>query len=131
MAHIPDGAFDLGSTYVQLRDGPQAGAVPVGPDFWQTIDQRSDLDDGRLVMVSRMAADWPHWEMHPAGDEIVYLLSGAMDLVLDEPGGPRTVALRPGQAVIVPRGIWHRGTVHQPGDALFITRGAGTQHRPR
>lgn len=131
MADPQHGAFDLGNTYLHLRDGLDAIPVPVGPDFWQRIDERTDLDEGRLVMVSRMTADWPHWEMHPAGDEIVYLLSGAMDLVFDEPGGERIVALRPGQAVIVPRGMWHRGIVRTAGEALFITPGAGTQHRPR
>jgi mannose-6-phosphate isomerase-like protein (cupin superfamily) len=131
MSDTTNGAFDLGSTYVHLHDGPDALPIPVGPDFWQRIDERRDLDAGRLVMVNRQTADWPHWEMHPAGDEIVCLLSGALDLVLEEPGGERAVALRPGQAVIVPRGVWHRGVVRQPGDALFITRGAGTQHRPR
>ena len=124
-------AFDLTGTYVHLTDGPDARPVPVGPDFWQRIDERTDLDDGRLVMVNRQTADWPHWEMHPAGEEIVVQLTGAIDLVLDEPGGERIVALDAGKAVIVPRGIWHRGIVRQPGDALFITRGAGTQHRAR
>ncbi|HJQ58149.1 MAG TPA: cupin domain-containing protein [Vineibacter sp.] len=131
MADPGHSAFDLGGTYVHLRDGLAAAPVPVGADFWQTIDARTDLEEGRLVMVNRMADDWPHWEMHPAGDEIVYLLSGAMDLVLDEAGGARTVRLRAGEAVIVPKGIWHRGIVHRAGEALFITPGAGTQHRPR
>jgi mannose-6-phosphate isomerase-like protein (cupin superfamily) len=123
-------AIDLSTTYVHLDDGPAARPVPVGPDFWQTIDRRTDLAGGRLVLVFRNAADWPTWEVHPAGEEIVYLLSGAVDLVLDEPDGPRTVALRPGQAVIVPRGVWHRGIVRTPGDTLHITYGEGTLNRP-
>jgi quercetin dioxygenase-like cupin family protein len=123
-------AIDLSTTYVHLEDGPSALPVPVGPDFWETIDRRTELHGGRLVMVGHNAADWPDWEMHPAGEEIVFLLSGAVDLVLDEPDGERVVALRPGQAVLVPRGVWHRGIVRTPGDTLHITRGAGTQHRP-
>ncbi len=123
-------AIDLGTTYVHLDDGPAARPVPVGPDFWETIGRRTELHAGRLVLVAHNAADWPTWEMHPAGEEIVYLLSGAVDLVLDEPAAPRAVALRPGQAVIVPRGVWHRGIVHAPGDTLHITYGEGTQHRP-
>jgi mannose-6-phosphate isomerase-like protein (cupin superfamily) len=77
-----------------------------------------------------MTADWPHWEMHPAGDEIVYQLSGAMDLVLDETSGERVVSLQPHRGCIVPRGVWHRGLLRAPGEALFITRGKGTKHRP-
>jgi mannose-6-phosphate isomerase-like protein (cupin superfamily) len=123
--------FDLAHTFVQLHDGPAATAVPAGDDFWQTIDTRTDLHAGRLVTVSPMNADWPHWEMHPAGDEIVYALSGSYAFVLDEAAGERIVALAPREACIVPRGTWHRAIVREPGEMLFVTRGAGTEHRPR
>jgi oxalate decarboxylase/phosphoglucose isomerase-like protein (cupin superfamily) len=69
--------------------------------------------------------------MHPAGDEVVCLLTGAVDVVLDEPDGERVVELRAGQTCIVPRGVWHRAIVQEPGDTLHITRGEGTEHRPR
>jgi oxalate decarboxylase/phosphoglucose isomerase-like protein (cupin superfamily) len=69
--------------------------------------------------------------MHPAGDEVVCLLSGAIDVVLEEQHGERVVGLEPGSTCIVPRGVWHRAIVHEPGDTLHITRGEGTQHRPR
>jgi mannose-6-phosphate isomerase-like protein (cupin superfamily) len=129
---MPQPAFDLAATYVRLADGPSAVPVDVGQDFWATIDSRPDLLAGRLVAVFHFGSlgSWPHWEVHPAGDELVCLLSGAIDLVLEEEGGERVVPLRDRAACIVPRGVWHRGIVHQPGDALFITRGAGTQHRP-
>jgi mannose-6-phosphate isomerase-like protein (cupin superfamily) len=116
---------------VQLDDGPAAFAVDVDDEFWETIDRRSDLHGGRLVGAFHNAADWDIWEMHPAGDEIVCLLSGAIDVVLDEPPGERVVALEAGQTCIVPRGVWHRAVVREPGDTLHITRGEGTQHRPR
>jgi mannose-6-phosphate isomerase-like protein (cupin superfamily) len=122
-------AFDLMETYVHLTDGADARPVPVGPDFWATIDRRSDLDGGRLVLLFHAEKDWDSWEMHPAGDEIVMLLSGDADLVLDGPAGERVVPLRGRQAVIVPRGVWHRAIVHAPCDTLHITRGDGTQHR--
>jgi hypothetical protein len=124
--------FDPTRTYMLLADGPQATPVPVGPDFWQTIDRRRDLDAGRLVTTYHFEPGrWDHWEMHPAGDEIVVLFAGAFDLVLDAGGEKRTVVLRGRAACIVPRGAWHTGNVHEPSDALFITRGAGTEHRAR
>ena len=70
------------------------------------------------------------WEMHPSGDELLYLLTGAIDAVLDEPGGERLVALRGGQACLVPQGVWHRLILRQPSDLLFITPAPGTRHRP-
>jgi mannose-6-phosphate isomerase-like protein (cupin superfamily) len=126
-------AFDLSRTYVHLHDGPAAVPVKVGADFWATIDRRTDLTDGRLVMIFRYAkaVEWDHWEMHPAGDEIVCLLSGALDLVLEEDGRERIVELRDHATCIVPRGVWHTGTVRAPSETLHITRGAGTVHRAR
>ena len=122
--------FDLETSYLVLADGPAAKRIDVGLDFWQTIDQRDDLA-GRLVGVFRYDADWKSWEVHPDGDEIVLLLEGSVDLVLDEPGGERIVALRDRAAAIVPRGVWHTANVRVPGAALHITRGEGTQHCAR
>jgi mannose-6-phosphate isomerase-like protein (cupin superfamily) len=125
-----DKGLDLETTYLVLADGPDARRIEVGPDFWQTIEQRDDLA-GRMVAVFRYDADWNSWEVHPDGDEIVVLLSGAVDLVLDEPGGERVVELRDRGAAIVPGGVWHTANVFGPSEALHITRGVGTTHRPR
>jgi mannose-6-phosphate isomerase-like protein (cupin superfamily) len=126
-----DNTFDLAGTYIQLDDGPTAMAIEVDEEFWERIDTRPELQGGRLVGKFHNAGDWDVWEMHPAGDEVVSLLSGAIDVVLDEASGERVVALRPGATCIVPRGVWHTANVHTPGDTLHITRGAGTQHRSR
>jgi mannose-6-phosphate isomerase-like protein (cupin superfamily) len=126
-----DKGFDLASTYLAVADGPDVRRVEVGPDFWQTIEQRTDLDEARLVGVFRYEKDWDSWEVHPAGDEVVVLLAGAVDLVLEEPAGERIVALRDREACIVPRGVWHTANVLTPAEALHITRGAGTRNRPR
>jgi mannose-6-phosphate isomerase-like protein (cupin superfamily) len=123
--------FDLATTYVQLEDGPQAFAVEVDNEFWATIDRRPELRGGRLVGTFHNAEDWDVWEMHPSGDEVVCLLTGAVDVVLDEPDEERVVELTAGRTCIVPRGVWHRAIVREPGDTLHITRGEGTQHRPR
>jgi hypothetical protein len=124
--------FDPLATFVHLADGPKATLVPVGDDFWQTLGDRTELHEGRLVTATRFRTqgDWAHWERHPDGDEVVCLLSGAMDLVLDEDGRRRVVALRGRSACVVPRGVWHLGLVREPSEALFVTRGKGTEHRP-
>ena len=122
--------FDLETSYVVLSDGPAAKRIDVGPDFWEKIDARDDLA-GRLVGVFRYDGNWKSWEVHPDGDEIVILLEGAVDLVLDDPDGERIVELRNGGAAIVPRGIWHTANVRGRAAALHITRGDGTRHRAR
>lgn len=127
----PDVAtFDLDTTYLALASSGEVTTMAVTDEFWATVDERTELTGGRLVMLAHYEADWPSWEIHPAGDEIVYLLSGAVDLVLDEPDGERIVALRGRSACVVPAGTWHTARVHEPGPAVHITAGDGTEHRP-
>ncbi len=126
-------AFDLGSTFVHLEDGPQALAVKVTSDLWERVEASPRLSDGRLVGLNRTRRPNDlhpsEWERHPAGDELVYLLSGRADLVLDEPRGERRVELRKGSGFIVPSGVWHRLVRRGPCDLLFVVRGEGTELR--
>lgn len=128
---VVPGRFDLSERFVHLGPAGRASEVMVGPEFWATIGDRSDLTSGRLVMVSTSEADWPHWERHPAGEELVLVLDGRVDLVLELPDGDHAVELEAGHGVLVPPGMWHRAIVHEPAQILSITPGRGTEHRPR
>ena len=121
--------FDLISTYVRLAD--EGGAVPVdvGNDCWMPIDSHCDFSNGRLVRAFLMTDNSSEWEMHPEGDELLFLLSGAIEMVLQIRDRERVVKLRPGAACIVPRGVWHRANIRRASKGLFITPGKGTQHR--
>ena len=129
------GAFDLAHTFVHL--GRDAAATPL-PDFaWspEYLDAyaarfATDGDEGRLVCVLPQEATWDTWERHPAGDEVVVLLSGRVDVIQEVEGTQRVVELRAGEAMVNPRNVWHTTLVHEPGEALFITPGTGTEHRP-
>ena len=128
-------AFDLGSTFVHLGLG--ATATPL-PDFsWsrEYLDSyterfTADGNEGRLVCLMPQEATWDSWERHPAGEEVVILISGRVDLIQEIDGEERVVPLGPGQAVVNPPGVWHTARVHEPGQALFITPGRGTEARP-
>jgi mannose-6-phosphate isomerase-like protein (cupin superfamily) len=127
--------FDLQTTFVHL--GLEARATPI-PDFrWDgeflakyQAEHEADGDDGRLVALLPQTHTAASWERHPAGDEVAVLLSGRIDLVQYIEGRERVVELTPGLAAINPVGVWHRTVVHEPGEALFITPGRGTEHRP-
>ena len=123
-------AFSLDGTYIHLQPDERALAMEGGPTFWAGIADRRDLDHGRMMGSTAQSADWDHWERHPAGEEILVLMSGELELVLDTDKGEQRAVLGSGQTFIVPRGIWHRGIVKQPGQLMFITPGAGTEHRP-
>jgi hypothetical protein len=128
---MPETPFALDQIFVHLTAEGGALPIPVTPEFWATLATRSDLDHGFLVTRLAMREDWPHWEMHPEGEELVLLLSGAIDLLLDDGERQWTVALRPeANTWINRRGVWHRGLVREPSELLFITAGRGTQHRP-
>ena len=122
--------FSLCSTYLHLRPDDAAVAMQGGDAFWRGIAQRNDLDGGRLMGVTLQTADWNHWERHPAGDEILVLLSGRLELVLETAAGERRATIEAGQSFVVPKGLWHRGIVPEAGEVMFITPGAGTEHRP-
>src|SRR5258706_8069529 len=80
--------FDPLRRYVHLADGPETTIVPVTADFWQTLATRTDLRDGRLVAAYRFAtpAHREQRDHHPARDQIVCLLSGALDALLNHDG---------------------------------------------
>lgn len=121
--------FDLETTYLALDGAGEVKPLPVGPDFWADIDRNPDVR-ANLVAVFGGEGDWDHWEMHPKGDEVLVLLEGSMRLVLERPEGPKTVFMSPGATVVVPAGVWHRGTDQQGAKLLTITYGEGTAQRP-
>ena len=74
--------------------------------------------------------DWGNWEMHPNGDEFVYLLDGDIEFQLETIEGVIAQRISGRGAVVVPRGVWHTAKVFKPSRMFFITMGAGTEHRP-
>ncbi len=82
------------------------------------------------MCIVEQDATWDTWERHPAGEEVVVLLSGRIDVVQDLDAGEKVVPLHPGEAMINPQNVWHTARVHDPGRALFITPSRGTEHRP-
>jgi mannose-6-phosphate isomerase-like protein (cupin superfamily) len=130
--------FDPRRTFVFAEDGGDALCVEVTPTFWKELTTGDTSDAG--IRRIREGGGWlvgmfhqnagGGWEMHPAGDEILYLLSGAINVILAETNGERVIELQPGSACVVPRGTWHRQIVHAPSDLFAITYGKGTQHRP-
>lgn len=121
-----------------LHLGLGATAVPqpafTGMDWYADYGARNagDGKEGRLVSMHRFSENWDVWEMHPAGDEAVICLEGAMTLHQEMgDGSTATVTLGPGEYAVNPPGCWHTADIDGPATALFITAGEGTEHRPR
>jgi len=87
--------------------------------------------DGYTVGAPIITQDPPHGgEMHPDGDELLYVVSGRFEVALELGAGRREIALRPGEALVVPRGVWHLVAMREPGQLVHITPGPGGDHRP-
>ncbi len=124
-------ALHLASNFVVLDGAFNADVVNVTPDLYAYLDKEYKGFAGHLLIAShRFDSDWPTWEVHPAGDEFVILVSGDVDMVLAHDGGDEVTRLNePGTYVIVPRNTWHTARVHSPTVMLFITPGEGTENR--
>lgn len=123
--------FNISSAYVVLEENGDAIPIAVSDRFFEDLKhQFGNFAGKRLVSQFRFEQDWKSWEMHPSGDELVYLLSGQADLILEQNGIEHTVALNiPGDYVLIPRGTWHTARTHTQSSMLFITPGEETQHR--
>ena len=87
--------------------------------------------DGYTIGAPFLTRAPPHaGEMHPDGDELLFLLSGRVTVVLEDAEPPRRVSLEPGQALVVPKGVWHVVLLDEPSQLLYATPGPGGEHRP-
>jgi len=128
----PNRPVALGRTsIVHLPAGLDVGMLTVDDSYWSHATDQPELGDGRIMSVFEYAETWTWWERHPTGDELLYVLSGQIDLLLDRGSGPRTVRVHADESVIVPTGTWHRAVISEPSRLLFVTpTPALTEHRP-
>lgn len=86
--------------------------------------------EGMTMGIVTLTQDAPHGgEVHPDGDEILYVISGKLRVV-GESDPSAAVELEPGDACIVRRGEWHRVRVVEPAQLVHVTPGPRGDHRP-
>ena len=100
----------------------QATILPEQPDPPLPIE-------GLTIGIATMAENSPHdGEMHPDGDEVLYMISGHANVVfLDSPD--LDVELKPGAGLVVPQGMWHRVDILEPSQIVYATPGPNNQFR--
>jgi uncharacterized cupin superfamily protein len=134
------GALPLGRFPLHLGLGASAVPQPefTGPDqtageWYAAYAERTAADgvEGRLVSCYTFDESWTSWEMHPAGAEAVFCVTGEIVLVQEIEGEERRTTLRAGDYAVNPPGVWHTADLTQSATVLFITAGLGTEHRPR
>jgi mannose-6-phosphate isomerase-like protein (cupin superfamily) len=125
--------FSLAGTRIQLSDSPRLRPVRADATFWARVQRDKALRAGRLVGVHAFRNDddvhSSRWERHPKGDELLGLISGRVEVVLQESRGERRIPLEPFDGFIVPQGAWHRLEVKEPGVVVAVTQHTGTELR--
>jgi mannose-6-phosphate isomerase-like protein (cupin superfamily) len=71
--------------------------------FNQTLCKVNDS----VVRVGIIEGEY-HWHKHDNDDEFFYVVDGELFIDLRDQHPDRTVTLKPGQGLVVPRGIVHR-----------------------
>lgn len=124
-----DGVQNINEVRAIIKPDTLISLKAVSDSFFMELDQEfPDFNGHILVSQFSFDEDWPTWEIHPKGDELVMLLSGDTDLVLANEDGSETVRRisTPGDYVIVPKGSWHTARPHALTSMIFLTPGEGT-----
>lgn len=130
---------DLSTHPIHLGLGATATTQPRLDDdmsWYQDYAERTAGDgiEGRIVMMATFDASWDSWEVHPNGAEVVACTEGRITLRQEHADrATDSVTLTTGEYAINPPGTWHTADIAdgETATCLFITAGAGTEHRPR
>ncbi len=119
--------FSLTRTLAVLKPGSALQLVP----FSERGRVQSDWIIGIRAFRDSTSVHGSHWERHPRGDEMLTVLQGCIDVVLDTPLEETRLHVDAGHSLVVPQGCWHRLEVVQPGQLLFVTPATDSEHRQR
>ncbi|MFG0316494.1 MAG: cupin domain-containing protein [Planctomycetota bacterium JB042] len=83
-----------------------------GPPMFETDDREASFwrlgsFDGGMAWVGRWRGTSP-WERHDAGDEVLHVLEGEVEVTVLTDDEEVTTRVPAGSVFVVPRGRWHR-----------------------
>jgi mannose-6-phosphate isomerase-like protein (cupin superfamily) len=114
--------FNTETHTVGLDQDLAAALVPARPDPPVPVN-------GFTFGVATMSESAPHGgEMHPDGDEILYLISGCARVIL-ESDPVEELVIEAGAGLVVPRGVWHRVEILEPCRIVYLTPGPNNEFR--
>lgn len=115
--------FNPSTHTIGLTHDLEASEVPEQPDPPVPVE-------GLTIGVATMTENSPHGgEMHPDGDEVLYLISGRANVVFLD-SSEKDIEIRPGDGLVIPRGTWHRVDILEPCQIVYATPGPNNQFRP-
>lgn len=113
---------------------PRTHTIGLGRDLLAAkIPERPDPPvpvDGVTFGVATMSENSPHGgEMHPDGDEVLYLIAGRARVVFLDTDDD-DIEMQPGDGLVVPKGVWHRVDILEPCQIVYLTPGPNNEFRP-
>jgi quercetin dioxygenase-like cupin family protein len=125
-------SFPLPGSAVHLTRAGNASLLQ-GDDMRARLRQ---LNEGQVLGVFSIAdASDLHaqWEMHPAGDEVLVMLAGELRVEYSDGFRSGAESMASGHAMVMPKGVWHRLVLREPGVLLSLSPLQGTElsHNPR
>lgn len=100
---------------LEVVDVPAIVAAVTHPWYNQTLCKVNDS----VVRLGVVKGEY-HWHKHDDEDEFFYVVSGNFLIDLED----RTIDLRPGQAVVIPKGVRHRPRAPEK-TIILMVEGAG------
>jgi mannose-6-phosphate isomerase-like protein (cupin superfamily) len=114
--------FNPNTHTVGLDRNLSAELVPARPDPPIPVD-------GFTFGVAAMSESSAHGgEMHPDGDEVLYLISGRVKVIL-ESDPVEEVVMNAGDGLVVPKGVWHQVIIMDPSRIVYLTPGPNNEFR--
>ncbi len=115
--------FNPATHTIGLTRGFAASKMPESPDPPVPFS-------GLTFGVATMTENSPHGgEMHPDGDEVLYLISGRVNVVFLD-SDEYDVEVLPGDGLVVPKGVWHRVDIIEPSQIVYMTPGPNNKFKP-
>lgn len=116
-----------------FRFNPAVNSIGISHEFTASqIPERPDPPisvEGATFGIATMSENSPHaGEMHPDGDEVLYLISGRARVVFLD-SAEDDIDVLPGDGLVVPQGMWHRVDILEPSQIVYLTPGPNNEYR--
>ena len=122
----------MASTYTLLHANGEVERVS-GLNELQEVPRTTKDRIGKHWLLSKRhyKKNWSDWVMHPACDEVIYVLTGSMSVYLDFGKEQSVISLKTNDVATIPRGVWHTIKIQTPCEVLEISRNLDTKHKKK
>lgn len=120
--------IDNSKYYVEVKKDFTACIIEGGAAFWaRPPEEISAGHQVLMVTIFESRENWLTQEMHPLGDEIITLMSGEVEFILNPGREEEKVRVKAGETIVIPKGTWHTAAIISQAVAQHILMGQGTQ----